>query len=55
MTRNDVVSLCEKAGLVVSDEFVEACHPVIAALDGCAQLTMARDGQMPTFDSGYDR
>lgn len=39
-----VVALCKKAGLEVSEEFAEACRPVIAALDGCAKIIMARDG-----------
>lgn len=45
ITTDDVTNLCKNARLNVPDEFVEAFRPVLAALDGCAKLTMEREGQ----------
>lgn len=44
VSTNDVFALCKRVGLEVSEEFAEACRPVIGALDGCAKVIMARDG-----------
>lgn len=43
VTAEDVVALCKRAGLDVSQTFAETCRPLIAALDGCAQTVIARD------------
>ncbi|EXJ85251.1 hypothetical protein A1O3_05926 [Capronia epimyces CBS 606.96] len=50
ITKPDVLALSSKAGLDVSDALAEACCPVIAALDGCAQIVMERDDYVPQLD-----
>ncbi|KIW44290.1 uncharacterized protein PV06_05310 [Exophiala oligosperma] len=56
VSTNDVFALCKRVGLEVSEEFAEACRPVIGALDGCAKVIMARDDHFPGPDEiGYPR
>ncbi|KAL6251619.1 hypothetical protein RBB50_001829 [Rhinocladiella similis] len=50
VSTNEIFALCKSAALEVSEEFAEACRPVIAALDGCAKVIMARDDHFPGPD-----
>ncbi|KIW13528.1 hypothetical protein PV08_08716 [Exophiala spinifera] len=50
VSTGEIYALCKRASLEVSEEFAEACLPVIAALDRCAKSIMERDDHFPGPD-----